>query len=78
MFIDEYSDFYPDVADALSNSSEQMSKTDGQFMNTEILTLILLMLYQIQVSKTGRQDSVKIADSFYTHFDALNSQPSIQ
>ena len=53
MFVDEYSNFDLDIADALSNSSEQ-------------------------VSEIGRQDSVKIADGFHTHFNALNSHPSIQ
>ena len=50
VFDDEYSNFDPDIADALSNLSEQMSET-------------------------GQQDSVKIADSFHSH---SNSQPSIQ
>ena len=52
VFIDEDSDFDPDTADALSNSSAQ-------------------------VSETSRQDSVKVADSFHTHFDASKSQLSI-
>ena len=51
VFIDEFSNFDPDIADSLSNSIKR-------------------------VSKTSRQDSVKISDSFHTHFDASNSQPS--
>ena len=47
-------------------------------MNTVILTLILLVLYQLQVNETDGQDHVEIAASFHTHFDALNSQTSIQ
>ena len=30
-----------------------------------------------QASETGQQDNVKIADSFQTHFDASNLQPSM-
>ena len=52
-FIDEYSNFDPNIADSFSNSSEQ-------------------------VSETGWQNSVKIADSFHTHFDASNSQPLLR
>ena len=53
MLIDGYSNFDPDIADSLFNSSEQ-------------------------VSKTGQQEGVKIADSFHTHVDASNSQPAIE
>ena len=53
VFVDDYSNFDPDIVDTLSNSSEQ-------------------------VTKTGQQGRVKIADSFHTHFDASNLQPSIQ
>ena len=53
VFVDDYSNFDPDIVDTLSNSSEQ-------------------------VTKTGQHGRVKIADSFRTHFDASNSQPSIQ
>ena len=31
-----------------------------------------------QVSETSQQDTVKIADSFHTHFDASYSQSSVQ
>ena len=53
VLIDGYSNFDPDIADSLLNSSEQ-------------------------VSKTGQQEGVKIADSFHTHVDASNSQPAIE
>ena len=53
VFVDEECNFYPDIADSLFKSNEQ-------------------------VSEPGRQDGVKIAGSFHTHFDASNSQPSIQ
>ena len=47
VYFDEYSNFDPDVAGALLNSSKQ-------------------------VSETGWQDSVKVADSFHTRFDSSN------